>query len=159
MPPPPIHIKPYGGDKILRIRALCGGGKPPPYFIITDISPNRGITPPYPENFISCVGNGLDRSAKRHRILSGEHSSPLRIVGNDLSVVPQSHIKCMGGRGNPPLQRVVENADPSYNCSFPSRFQEMREKLYNLPPSRALRVPPADGGGLPLSLRDISLTL
>ena len=28
----------------------CGGGKPPPYSIITDGSPNRGITPPYPEN-------------------------------------------------------------------------------------------------------------
>ena len=31
--------------------------------------------------------------------------------------------------------------------------------MYFAPPSRALRVPPADGGGLPLSLRDISLTL
>ena len=34
-----------GGSKILRIRAPCGGGKPPPYSIITDISPNRGISP------------------------------------------------------------------------------------------------------------------
>ena len=39
--------QPCGGGKILRIRAPCGGGKPPPYFIITDISPIRGITPPY----------------------------------------------------------------------------------------------------------------
>ena len=42
------HSKPCGGSKILRIRALCGGSKPPPYFIITDISPNRGISPTYP---------------------------------------------------------------------------------------------------------------
>ena len=35
-----------------------------PFVCFADISPNRGITPPYPENFISCVGNGLDRSAK-----------------------------------------------------------------------------------------------
>ena len=28
-----------GGSKILRIQALYGGSKPPPYFIITDISP------------------------------------------------------------------------------------------------------------------------
>ena len=26
-----IHSKSCGGSKILRIRALCGGGKPPPY--------------------------------------------------------------------------------------------------------------------------------
>ena len=76
---------------------ICGGGKPPPY----------------PENFISCVGNGLDRSAKLQRVLTGEHSSPLRIVGNDLSVVPQSHIKCSGGRGNPPLQRGAESSPPT----------------------------------------------
>ena len=42
-----IQSKSRGGSKILRIRALCGGSKPPPYFIITDISPIRGITPPY----------------------------------------------------------------------------------------------------------------
>ena len=34
-----IHSKSCGGGKILRIRALCGGGKPPPY----------------PENFIPLI--------------------------------------------------------------------------------------------------------
>ena len=37
-----IHSKSRGGGKILRIRALCGGGKPPPYY----------------GNSISCVGVG-----------------------------------------------------------------------------------------------------
>ncbi len=48
MLPPLIYIEPRGGGKILRIRAPCGGSKPPPYSIITDISPNRGITPALP---------------------------------------------------------------------------------------------------------------
>ena len=72
------HSKPCGGSKILRIRALCGGSKPPPYFIITDISPIWGITPPYlPESGNYTVGNGLDRFEIFLQI-TGERSSPLR---------------------------------------------------------------------------------
>ena len=48
--------------------------------------------------------------------------------------------KFAGGHGDPPLQRVVEK--PTSTSVSLSRFQEMRENLYNLPPSRALRVPP-----------------
>ena len=92
MPPPSIYIK------------SCGGGKPPPY----------------PKKCISCVGNGLDRSAnlpihwgggtrkardggaKSHQNpRAGEHSSPLQPVGNDLSVVPQNYIEIYGRARRP----------------------------------------------------------
>ena len=40
-----------------------------PFVCFADISPIRGITPPYPVKCISCVGNGLDRSVKLHQNL------------------------------------------------------------------------------------------
>ena len=39
-----------------------------PFVCFADISPNRGITPPYPVKCILCVGNGLDRSVKLYQI-------------------------------------------------------------------------------------------
>ena len=36
------------------------------------------------------VGNGLDRSVKFYQTQTGEHSSPLPIVGNNLCVVPKN---------------------------------------------------------------------
>ena len=39
-----------------------------PFVCFADISPNRGITPPYPAKCISCVGNSLDRSVKLYQI-------------------------------------------------------------------------------------------
>ena len=38
-------------------------------------------------------------------------------VGNGRTV-PKSSSKCTGGRGNPPLQRVVEDADPYTKLKF-----------------------------------------
>ena len=39
---------PCGGSKFSEFRPPCGGSKPPPYSIIADISPFRGITPALP---------------------------------------------------------------------------------------------------------------
>ena len=55
------------GSKTSAFRHLAAGAKfsefGHPFVCFADISPNRGITPPYPAKCISCVGNGLGRSA------------------------------------------------------------------------------------------------
>ena len=116
----------------------CGGSKPPPYSIITDISPNRGITRHYAKKYIACVGNGLDRSVKLYQIMRAIRESPLQPVGNDRRRVPQSHIKFTGGRGNPPLQRVVEDADPYTKLKFVilSEAKDLKSVKYRLSGTR-----------------------
>ena len=93
-----------GEAKRFAFRHLAAGAKfsefGHPFVCFADISPNRGITPPYPVKCISCVGNGLDRSATPP--LVGEVARAKRVTEG------QNTSKFTGGRGNPPLQRVVE---------------------------------------------------
>ena len=86
-----------------------------PFVCFADISPIRGITPPYPAKCISCVGNSLDRSAKLHQNYAGEHSSPLRL-GNNLRVVPQNHIKPCGRFVNRPYNRAPSRRPLRSHC-------------------------------------------
>ena len=75
MTPPLIYIEPRGGVKT------------PPYSIITDISPNRGITRHYAKKYIACVGG--DDSAPRCR--GGFPCPPVDfdvILRNNTKVVP-----------------------------------------------------------------------
>ncbi len=116
----------------------CGGSKPPPYSIITDISPNRGITPALPA--------GTRQPYRRERSYRSEifikihgrtQFAPTR-VGNDRRRVPQSHIKFTGGRGNPPLQRVVEDADPYTKLKFVilSEAKDLKSVKYRMSGTR-----------------------
>ena len=67
-----------------------------PFVCFADISPIRGITPPYHRNSISCVGNGLDRSVNLP-IYWGGGTRKARDGG-------ANHIKIYGRPGRPPLR-------------------------------------------------------
>ena len=55
-----------------------GGSKPPPYAMMTDISPNRGITRHYAKFQCVRVGTDILVRPQNGRNYAGEHSSPLR---------------------------------------------------------------------------------
>ena len=94
------------GSKMSAFRHLAAGAKfsefGHPFVCFADVSPNRGITPPYPAKCISCVGNGLDRSATPP--LVGEVARAKRVTEGQITS------KSTGGRGNPPLQRGADSA-------------------------------------------------
>ena len=122
MPPPLIYIEPRGGSK------------PPPYMHTIDFVRRgdsriaRRFRPLWATNVTAAGGGKREHLWAKRSILFGAPSRKQNRVPREGKAVKFAAFDW--GR------------ETSRYFLSPSGFQEMRENLYNLPPSRALRVPP-----------------